>query len=77
MNYADVARRLRRLGCEEVPRRSGGSHRTWRNPATGHSTTVPDWGGKDLKPGLIHGAVRRLDLQWNDFTDALKGPDKR
>ncbi len=72
MNYADVTRRLARLGCEEVPRRGGGSHRKWRNPITGRSITVPDWGPKDLKIGTVRGVVRALDLDWSEFTDQVK-----
>ena len=47
MTYREVARKLRRLGCQELPRRGGGSHRKWYNPATGQGTTIPDWGPKD------------------------------
>jgi len=70
MTYLDVARKLRRLGCQEVPRRSGGSHRKWMNPATGRATTVPDWGAKDLKLGTIRGIVRQLGLGWQAFEEA-------
>jgi len=27
MNYREVAKKLSRLGCEEIPRHGGGSHR--------------------------------------------------
>src|SRR5438128_7442892 len=33
MTYREVARKLARLGCQEVPRRGRGTHRKWRNPA--------------------------------------------
>jgi predicted RNA binding protein YcfA (HicA-like mRNA interferase family) len=61
---------LRRLGCEEIPRRSGGSHRKWRNPASGGITVLPDWGGKDLRLGTVRAAVRELGLDWDQFTKA-------
>ena len=32
MRYRDAARKLAELGCYEIPRRSGGSHRRWFNP---------------------------------------------
>lgn len=70
MNYREVAAKLRRLGCEELPRRSTGSHRKWRNPSTGGATVVPDWGSKDLKVGTVHAAVRDLGIDWEDFTKA-------
>lgn len=31
MKYRDVTRKLKTLGCEELPRRGGGSHRKWFN----------------------------------------------
>ena len=46
MKYRDVARKLKALNCQELPRRGGGSHRKWHNPATGRATVLPDWGAK-------------------------------
>jgi predicted RNA binding protein YcfA (HicA-like mRNA interferase family) len=70
MIYREVARKLAQLGCQEVPRRGGGSHRKWRNPATNRSTEVPDRGGKDLKIGTLRAAVRQLGLDWDAFDQA-------
>ena len=70
MTYREVERKLRRLGCQELPRRSGGSHRKWINPLTERATTVPDWGAKDLKLGTIRGVVRQLGLDWQAFEEA-------
>ena len=70
MIYREVARKLRRLGCEEDPRRGGGSHRKWRNPRTATRTSIPDWGPKDLKIGTLHAAVHQLGLTWHDFEEA-------
>ena len=70
MKYRDVARKLTRLGCQELPRRSGGSHRKWFNPATNMSTVVPDWGAKELKLGTVRAVVRQLGLDWQTFEDA-------
>ena len=67
MKYRDVARRLAVLGCVEIPRRAGGSHRKWVNPSSGRGTVVPDWGGKDLKVGTVRGVVRQLGLDWEAF----------
>jgi len=64
MTYREVERKLRRLGCQEISRRSGGSHRKWMNPATGQATTVPDWAAKDLKLWTLRGIVRQLGLDW-------------
>ena len=38
MNYKELAKKLRALGCHEIPRRSGGSHRKWFNPTLGKGT---------------------------------------
>jgi predicted RNA binding protein YcfA (HicA-like mRNA interferase family) len=70
MNYREAARKLARLGCQELPRRSRGSHRKWCNPATNRSAVVPDHGGKDLKLGTLRAAVRQLGLDWTAFEQA-------
>jgi predicted RNA binding protein YcfA (HicA-like mRNA interferase family) len=70
VKYRDVARKLLRMGCEELGRRGGGSHRKWVNPTSGLATVVPDWGVKDLKLGTVHAVVRQLGLDWQAFVDA-------
>ncbi|MBA3965882.1 MAG: type II toxin-antitoxin system HicA family toxin [Nitrospirales bacterium] len=67
MTYREAARRLRGLGCEELPRRSGGSHRKWMNPVTQQATVLPDWGATDLKIGTLRAAIRQLGLEWERF----------
>lgn len=67
MTYREVQRKLRRLGCDEIPRRGGGSHRKWVNPATGAGTVVPDHGSLDLPPGTLRAVVRQLGLSWDEF----------
>lgn len=56
------------MGCLELPRRGKGSHRMWTSPVTGKATVIPDWGSKDLKIGTVRGAVRKLGLDWQEFT---------
>ena len=70
MNYREVSRKLGRMGCEEVPRRGGGSHRKWFNPVTQKATVVPDWGSRDLRLGTVRAAVRQLGIAWTDFEKA-------
>ncbi len=70
MTYREAVRRLARLGCVEIPRRGGGAHRKWHNPAAGRATVVPDHGGKDLKLGTLRAAVRQLGLDWDAFERA-------
>ncbi|MCC7018600.1 MAG: type II toxin-antitoxin system HicA family toxin [Ardenticatenales bacterium] len=68
MKYREAARRLEALGCRELPRRGGGSHRKWFSPATDRVASVPDWGSKDLKLGTIRAVVRQLGLDWQAFS---------
>ena len=70
MTYREVVQRLRQLGCTELPRRGGGSHRKWYNPATERVTVIPDWGGKDLRNGTLRTVVKQLGLSWQEFLDA-------
>jgi predicted RNA binding protein YcfA (HicA-like mRNA interferase family) len=70
LKYRDVSRKLRSLGCVELPRRSDGSHRKWVNPVLGKATVVPDWGGKDLKTGTLRAIVKQLGLEWPQFDQA-------
>lgn len=70
MKYREAARKLRALGCQELRRRSPGSHRKWYNPATDRIASLPDWGPKDLKVGTLRTVVRQLGLDWKAFQDA-------
>ncbi|HEY5314691.1 MAG TPA: type II toxin-antitoxin system HicA family toxin [Pirellulales bacterium] len=70
MKYREVSYKLTTLGCEELPRRGGGSHRKWLNPRQQRFTVLPDWGGRDLKLGTIKAAVRQLGLDWQEFLSA-------
>lgn len=70
MTYREATRKLEALGCQEIPRRGGGSHRKWLNPSTQRVTTLPDWGGRDLKMGTLRSAIRQLGIDWSDFENA-------
>lgn len=70
MKYGEVVKKLTALGCRELPRHGPGSHRSWYNPNTQQLTTVPDWGGRDLKFGTLRAAVRQLGINWQDFQNA-------
>jgi predicted RNA binding protein YcfA (HicA-like mRNA interferase family) len=70
LTYREIAQRWKALGCQELPRRGGGSHRKWYNPQTDRVTSLPDWGSRDLKFGTIRAAVRQLGIDWHDFEDA-------
>lgn len=70
MKYREVTRKLRALGCQEIPRRGTGSHRKWFNPTANRSTVIPDWGSKELKTGTLRATVKQLGLEWKDFEAA-------
>jgi predicted RNA binding protein YcfA (HicA-like mRNA interferase family) len=67
MKYQEIISKLRTLGCVEIPRRGGSSHRKWYNPRTGNVLPIPDWGSKDLKIGTLRHIVRGLGLDWEVF----------
>ena len=69
MRYRDAARKLAELGCYEIPRRGGGSHKRWFNPEGQKDTVLPDWGGRDLKTGTLRSAIRQLGLDWKEFQE--------
>ena len=65
MNYREFTKKLSAIGCREIVRRGGGSHRKWFNPTTERGTTIPDWGQKDLKTGTISAVCRQLGIDRN------------
>jgi mRNA interferase HicA len=69
MRYREVVRKLQMLGCQELPRRGGGSHRKWLNPNTQQITVLPDWGSRDLKLGTLRAAIRQLGIDWEIFNN--------
>jgi predicted RNA binding protein YcfA (HicA-like mRNA interferase family) len=61
MRYRELARKLRRLGCE-FDRQARGDHEIWINPANRGRTTIPNWGRRDLPAGTLRGIIRDLGL---------------
>ncbi len=70
MIYREAAKRLKSLGCLELDRSGGGSHRKWFNPQTQRATVLPDWGSRDLKLGTLRAAIRQLEIDWQTFLNA-------
>ena len=70
MRYREAVRKLSRLGCEEAPRKTRGSHRSWFNPHTRQKTVLPDQGRRDLRIGTLRSAIRDLGLDWQEFLEA-------
>ena len=67
MKYKEVARKLKLMGCQEIQRKRGGSHRKWYNPDGGTIAPIPDWGSKDLKIRTLRQIIRQLGLNWEKF----------
>lgn len=72
MRYREVTKKLNALGCVELKRKRGGSHRKWYNPTQQPTVvvSVPDWGSRDLKTGTLRGIVKDLGFEWHEFTEA-------
>jgi len=69
MKYAELTRRLRRLGCH-FTRHGAGSHEIWRNPATGRQASIPYHVSKDIGPTLLSRILRQLGIDRSDFDGA-------
>jgi predicted RNA binding protein YcfA (HicA-like mRNA interferase family) len=52
MKYAELTRKLRRMGCE-FTRYGAGSHEIWRNPTTGKQVPIPYHYSKDIGTNLL------------------------
>ncbi len=72
MNYRQLTRRLRRLGCEFV-RQASGSHEVWWNPANRRFTVISRHGGRDIPPGTLRTILRQLDIDPTEFYGRRKG----
>lgn len=66
MKYRELAKRLKKLNCEEY-RQAKGSHTVWHNPETGGKAIIPNWGNKDLKPGTVRHILKDLGINRKEF----------
>ena len=66
MNYRQLTRKLRQLGCE-FDQSAKGDHEIWINIGTHVRTTIPNWGSKDLKAGTISGILRNPGVSRERF----------
>jgi predicted RNA binding protein YcfA (HicA-like mRNA interferase family) len=66
MRYRELVKRLQQLGCQQQ-RAAKGSHTMWYNPNTDKYAVIPNWGGKDLKPGTVRGILKDLGISRKDF----------
>jgi len=66
MKYTELARRLKRLGCQRT-RYGAGSHEIWRNPATGKQAPIPYHRTKEISPWLLSRILRELEISPDDL----------
>jgi len=69
LNYRELTRKLRRLGCA-FERQAKGDHEVWINTTNSRRTTIPNWGSKDLKAGTISAMLRDLGIPKDNFEKA-------
>jgi len=69
MKYAELTRKLRRLGCY-FTRHGAGSHEIWRNPVTGKQVPIPYHRTKEIGPKLLARILRQLGVDREDFDRA-------
>jgi predicted RNA binding protein YcfA (HicA-like mRNA interferase family) len=75
MNYRQLTKRLRQLGCEFV-RQAPGSHEVWWNPANRKFTVIPRHEGRDIPTGTLRAILRQLDIPLALFHERhKKSPD--
>ena len=67
----------RSLGCHEIPRRGGGSHRRWFNPQARRDALLPDWGGRDHPDYLLRLSELELDNFRERSTMGKRGTAKQ
>ncbi len=69
MTYRELTRKLRRLDCQ-FDRQGRGDHEIWANARTQYTTSIPNWGGRDLKIGTIRAILRDLGISRDEFEQA-------
>ncbi len=69
MKYAELTRKLRRLGCY-CTRYGAGSHEIWRNPDTGKQVPIPYHRSKDIGISLLTRILRELEITRDNFDKA-------
>jgi len=66
MKYAELATKLKQLGCEYA-RPGPGSHEIWFNPQTGRVAPIPYHRTKDIGPQLLARILRELGISRQEF----------
>lgn len=66
MKYAELVKKLERLGCQ-FKRQAAGSHEIWFNPHTQRAVPIPRHASKDIGKKLLAKILRELEIDRKDF----------
>ena len=66
--YREIVQKLKALGFE-FHRQAAGSHELWRNPTSGHFTTIPDHAG-DMPEGTLRAILKAANVTIDEFLAA-------
>ena len=66
MNYAELTRKLKKLGCR-FRRRAKGSHEIWWHPGRKLYTTIPRHGRKEIATSTLNKILKDLDFTMEDL----------
>ena len=66
LSYAEIARRLRKLGFRFY-RRGKGSHELWVRDADGRVIPVPRYKGKKIRKGTVRAIIREIGITVEEF----------
>ena len=69
MRYAELVKKLKKLGCE-FKRQAAGSHEIWFNPHAKRSVPIPRHTSKDIGKNLLSKILRELEIDRKDFDEA-------
>jgi predicted RNA binding protein YcfA (HicA-like mRNA interferase family) len=61
MRYRELARSLRKQGCEFL-RQAGGSHEIWWRPGTDMRTVIPCYPSREIPPGTLRSSTTWASL---------------
>jgi predicted RNA binding protein YcfA (HicA-like mRNA interferase family) len=66
LSYAEVTRRLRKLGFRFY-RQGKGSHELWVRDADGRVVPVPHYKGKRIRKGTLRALIREAGVSVEEF----------
>jgi predicted RNA binding protein YcfA (HicA-like mRNA interferase family) len=66
LSYAEVTRRLRKLGFRFY-RRGKGSHELWVRDTDGRVVPVPGYRGKKIRKGTVRAIIREVGVSVDEF----------